>query len=92
MIKLVVEKEIEERHKLLCPNCQHIIDLLSKIKVTEVPGGFHLSIQLSNGLFNMEPKKLIESFKVGDEKLEIQNLNLNEEVKFPFKNFEILER
>jgi len=46
MIKLVFDKEIKEKHRILCPCCNHIIDVISKTEITKVPSDLALSIQL----------------------------------------------
>ena len=57
MIKLVSEKEVKERHRILCPHCLQILDLISHIQISRLPGELHLSVKLSNevkGFENLE--------------------------------------
>jgi len=54
MIKLVSEKEIKEKHRILCPHCLQILDLISQIQVSRLPGELHLSVKLWNELKGFE--------------------------------------
>ena len=46
MIKLVVEKKVKQGHRILCPHCQTIFDLMSEIRISQVPGGFTLAVDI----------------------------------------------
>lgn len=46
MIKLVSKNEIKEKHRVLCPNCNNIIDLVFKIDIEEIPGGLVISSEI----------------------------------------------
>ncbi|MFX1296974.1 MAG: hypothetical protein ACFFD2_19235 [Promethearchaeota archaeon] len=50
MIKLNIEKDVKQKHKIQCPHCLQIIDLISQIQISQMPGGLHLSIKLWNEL------------------------------------------
>ena len=54
MIKIVSEKEVKERHRIQCPYCLQILDLISQIQISRLPGKFHLSVKLWNELKGFE--------------------------------------
>ncbi|MFX1296192.1 MAG: hypothetical protein ACFFD2_15250 [Promethearchaeota archaeon] len=46
MIKLIVEKNVKKKHYILCPHCQRILNLVSKIQTSLVPGGITFRVDL----------------------------------------------
>ena len=54
MIRLVSEKEVKEKHRILCPHCLQILDLISQIQISRLPGELHLSVKLWNELKGFE--------------------------------------
>jgi len=54
MIKLVSEKEVKERHRILCPHRLQILDLIFQIQISRLPGELHLSVKLWNELKGFE--------------------------------------
>ena len=46
MIKIVFDREITKKHRILCPYCKNIIDVISKTEITKIPAGLASSIQL----------------------------------------------
>ncbi len=46
MIKLVFEDEVKEKHRVLCPYCKAVIDLISNLQISEIPGGFAFKVEL----------------------------------------------
>ncbi len=80
MIKITVEKEIKEKHLVLCPHCREILELNSIINTTEIPSGLSLSVKIHSNLPTLPY-------------LEKQILHINElkMCKYPTKEIRVFE-
>ncbi len=78
MIRLEFLEEVYNKHRLMCPYCRCIIDLLSKIQLNRMPGGISFSIDL----YGDKSNKFLEK---SAEKLEFDILKIPKEIEESYK-------